>query len=108
MGQQIYLALVFGLVALETIAQYFARKYKDNKEKLWMFIAAVICYIGIAYLLVKTYDFKNIGLVNALWSGLALISVAIVGIVLFDEKFSKAEYIGIAFVLIGTILLGTG
>ena len=98
--------LIFGLVTLETLGQYLARKYKDNKDKLWMFIISVFCYIGIVYTLVKTYDFENIGFVNALWSSVALVVIALLGYFVFDEKFNNQEYVAIALVLAGTILLG--
>lgn len=98
--------LIFGLVALETIGQYLARKYTDNKDNLWMFIVAVITYLLIVYSLTKTYKYENIGFVNALWSGLALVSVAMVGYFFFDERFNTQEYVAIGLILTGTILLG--
>ena len=98
--------LIIGLVALESIGQYLARKYTDNKDKLWMFIVAVICYLLIVYALTKTYDYENIGFVNALWSGLALVSVAMIGYFFFDERFNNQEYVAIGLILAGTILLG--
>lgn len=98
--------LIFGLVAAESVAQYLARSYKDNKEKVWMFAVSVVCYIAIVYTLVKTYDMENIGFVNALWSGLALVSVAMVGYWFFDERFNNQEYVAIALILAGTVLLG--
>ena len=98
--------LIFGLVALETIGQFLARKFYDNKDKLWMFVLAVICYILIVFTLVKTYGEENIGFINALWSGLALVTVAMVGYFFFDEKFNNTEYAAIGLILAGTILLG--
>lgn len=100
------LGLIFGLVSLETLGQYLARKYYDNKERLWMFVIAVFCYILIAYTLVKTYELENIGFVNALWSGLTLIAVALVGYFVFDETFNNQEYFAIALIFAGTVLLG--
>jgi len=98
--------LIFGLVALETLGQYLSRKYTDNKDKLWMIMVAVVCYLGIVYILTQTYGFENIGIVNALWSGLALVSVAIVGYFFFEERFSNQDYVAIGLILTGTILLG--
>ena len=98
--------LIFGLVALETLGQFLARKYYDHRDKLWMFLVGVVCYILIMYTLVKSYDIENIGFVNALWSGLALITVAIVGYFFFDEEFSNMEYGALALILTGTVILG--
>lgn len=100
------LTLVFSLVFLESVGQFLARKYKDNKEKLWMFVLAVICYLGIVYVLVKTYDLENIGFVNALWSGLTLIAVAFVGYMFFEETYNTIEYIALGLIFIGTMMLG--
>ena len=41
--------LIFGLVALETLGQYLARKYYDNKEKVWMIMVGIFCYIMIMF-----------------------------------------------------------
>lgn len=96
---------LFGLVALETLAQYFARKYHDVK-KTWMFAASAIAYILIVLTLVSTYEEENIGMVNALWSATALITVALVGYLFFDETYTTTEYIGMALVLSGALILG--
>lgn len=100
------LGLIFGLVSLETLGQFLARKYYDNKEKLWMFIICVFCYITIAYVLVKTYELENVGFVNALWSGITLIAVSMLGYFVFDESFTTQEYFAIGLIFSGTILLG--
>jgi small multidrug resistance pump len=102
----IMFGLIFGLVALESLAQYLSRKYTENRDKLWMFVVAVICYLLIVYTLTKTYDYENIGFVNALWSGLALVSVAMIGYFFFEERFNNQEYAAIGLILAGTILLG--
>lgn len=98
--------LIFGLVTLETLGQFLARRYYDNKDKLWMFIIAVFCYITIAYVLVKTYELENVGFVNALWSGITLIAVAMLGYFVFDESFTIQEYFAIGLIFSGTVLLG--
>lgn len=96
---------LFGLVALETIAQFSARKYHDVKET-WLFVLAAICYLLIVLTLVNTYDEENIGMVNALWSATALVTVAAVGYFFFEETFTNAEYAGLGLVLAGAIMLG--
>ena len=100
------LGLIFGLVTLETFGQYVARKYYDNKENLWMFMIAVFCYLTIAYVLVKTYELENIGFINALWSGITLLAVAMVGYLVFDEIFTTQEYFAIGLIFTGTVMLG--
>ena len=100
------LSLVFSLVFLESAGQFLARKYKDNKEKLWLFMLPIFCYITIVYVLVKTYDIQNIGFVNALWSGLTIVVVTILGYFFFEERFSIIEIIAISLIFVGTIILG--
>ena len=99
------MGLIFGLVTLETLGQFLARKYHDNRNELWLFIVSVFCYITISYTLVKTYELENIGFVNAIWSGTALITVALVGNLFFDETFNNQEYIGLGLIFTGTVVL---
>ena len=96
---------LFGLVALETAAQFLARKYYDVRES-WMFALAIISYILIVLTLVSTYAEENIGMVNALWSATALLTVALVGYLFFDETFTNIEYVGFGLIFTGALLLG--
>ena len=99
------LGLIFGLVTLETMGQFLARKYYANKNELWLLIVSIFCYIPISYTLVKTYSLEEIGFVNAIWSGTALITEAPVGYFFFEETFTNQEYIAIGLIFLGTIIL---
>lgn len=97
---------IFLLVLLETIGQFSVRKYNGNRIK-WYLLLSIACYVGIVITLDRIYDLEEIGFVNALWSGITLLVVAILGYYAFEETFSQQEVIAIILIFIGTILLGT-
>ena len=94
------------LVFLETIGQFAVRKYNSNRIK-WYILLSIVCYIGIVLTLDRIYNIEEIGFVNAVWSGVTLLVVAILGYYAFEEQFSKQEIVAIILIFIGTILLGT-
>lgn len=94
------------LVFLETIGQFSVRKYNDNRIK-WYLLLSITCYIGIVLTLDRIYNMEEIGFVNAIWSGVTLLVVAVLGYYAFEERFSNQEFVAIALIFIGTILLGT-
>jgi multidrug transporter EmrE-like cation transporter len=53
----------------------------------------------------KALSFKGIGLRNALWDSLSSIVIALIGYLLFDEKISLTNWLGIFLCSIGIILI---
>ena len=103
--------LIAGLVIFESVGQFLIKEYHTqyndkSKNKIWMILVAMFCYLTIVFLLTKSYDYENIGFVNAIWSGSALVTVALVGRLFFSESFNKYEYIALGLILTGTVMLG--
>lgn len=95
------------LVLLISIFEAFAQStihyayYNNNK---YYIIFGIFLYIIIAFLIYKAYNYKGVGMVNAIWSGFSIIFMIIIGIVLFNEKILFNEYIGIFFIIIGIFI----
>jgi multidrug transporter EmrE-like cation transporter len=52
-------------------------------------------------MLTITYRYKNMGIVNVLWSGISILVVVSAGMIFFDEKITPLDQIGIVLVIIG-------
>ncbi len=102
--KQSNLYLIILLVAiLEAFAQssiYYANVSNNNLY----FILGILFYIGVSFAVYTAYNYKGVGMVNAIWSAIDIVLLLIVGVVLFKEQISVQEYIGIAFIIIGIIL----
>ncbi len=47
-----------------------------------------------------------IGLIYAIWSGVGIVLIALVGRILFDQKIDIAGLLGIALIVMGVIVIG--
>lgn len=73
-----------------------------------MFILfAVLCYAGVTALLYRAYEYKGVGLVNVLWSGVSVIMMLAIGYLVFKERLIMREWIGVAFIAIGLCIAGS-
>jgi multidrug transporter EmrE-like cation transporter len=95
------------LVLLISMFEAFAQSiihYAHYYKKKFYIIYGIILYIIIAFLIYKAYNYKGIGMVNAIWSGFSIIFMIIIGTYLFNEKILLNEYIGIFFIIIGVLI----
>lgn len=99
----IYLLVIIAAV-LEVIGQLAIKHYtlfnKNEYLALGMLLYAIICIA-----LSKLYRYKSIGIVQALWSGFSILASVCSGYVMYNDKISNIECIGIIFIIIGVILL---
>lgn len=96
--------LVAAISACEACAQslsYLAYK----KDSIAFFVASWMLYLGIVFLLWKSYHYKGVGYINVIWSGMTTAFMLLIGYTFFGERLSREEWIGTAFILFGIILM---
>ncbi len=96
--------LILFIVICESISQCLLKKFYMCKY-LPYFIGAMILYGIICYLLVKTYEFEYLGLVNAMWSAASVVSIILVGKFVFHEQNDYWQYLGVALIITGIFLI---
>lgn len=98
-----YLYLAIAIVA-EVIATS-ALKCSDEFSKLGPSLLVIVGY-GLAFyflsLVLKTIP---IGIAYAIWSGMGVVLIAIVGVVVFDETLDWAAIIGMLLIVSGVFVL---
>lgn len=90
------------IVLSETLAMSCFKKSLDDTR---FFLAGVLFYTLVGFLLCKSYHFKGLAFVNALWSGLSVLATTIVGIMLFKEKLHIHDFFAIAMITGGVLIL---
>jgi len=71
----------------------------DNR---WhFFLIAVACYSMVCFLLLQTYSYKEMAIVNILWSGISVFLIVTTGVVFFHERLNVWDLLGILFIFIG-------
>lgn len=81
-------------------------KYLGSITGFWIFPLTMIIYSTQPMLFYLGLSFERMGIVNILWNAISSILVALAGIYIYDEKFSRNDYIGIILCISGIIVLG--
>lgn len=98
-----YLILILA-VAAETIGTT-ALQASQQFSRLWPSVLVVVAYAISFYLLSMTLKIMPVGVVYALWSGLGIVLIAIIGLLVFGQKLDLPAVIGIAMILGGIIVI---
>ena len=100
---KLYLFILFILVS-ETIALSFLKQYALSQH--WMYLVGGLAFYSLVSLfLTQSFRYEGMGMVNVLWSACSVILVVVAGVVLFGEKISVVESLGIIMVIMGVGIL---
>ena len=92
--------IIILITLFECIAQGCLKKFFKN-SKLYFFGISVICYVTICYLLVCSYQYKSMGIVNCIWSGMSILFIVSIGYIFFNEIIDIKDIIGIRLIILG-------
>lgn len=98
-----YLLLLLAVV-FEVIATSFL-KMSDGFTKLIPSIIVTIGYCCAFWLMSITLKALPVGIVYAIWSGLGIVGIAIIGVIYFREIFGIWHFIGTALIVTGVFIL---
>lgn len=94
------LYIILLIVFLEAIAQSCLKKVKISNNNNYACIS-VIAYACICFLLLKSYSYRSMGIVNVIWSCLSIITIIIAGVIFFHETITFNDVLGVCLVIIG-------
>lgn len=98
------LLLVVVIVCIENTSQYFLKHYAMDK-KTHFFIYGVLLYAVIAYILTLTFKYEKMVIVNILWGGISALLLTAMAYVVFDERLTMREIIGVAVIFAGIFIV---
>lgn len=90
------------IVMLETLAMGCFKRSIDNNA---FFALGVLFYAAVGYMLRLTMNATGMAMTNALWSGMSVFATTVVGILLFKEVLHFHDYIAIAMIVWGVMIL---
>lgn len=93
---------VLVIVAFETSAMTC---FKNSVNDWRWFFLGVLFYVGVGLLLVQTFKMTGMAMTNALWSGLSVMATTTVGVLYFKEKLHWHDFIAIAMIGGGVMIL---
>lgn len=90
------------IVAFETSAMSC---FKYSLQDWRWFFLGVLFYVGVGLMLVQTFKMSGMAMTNALWSGLSVMATTSVGVLYFKEKLHWHDYIAVAMIGGGVMIL---
>ena len=78
-----------------------------NFTKPFPSIVIIGLYIFSTYLMTFTLDYFPIGIVYAIWSGVGIVLVTLVGYFYFKQNLDMAALIGIGLITLGVLIIFT-
>ena len=97
------LALILAIASLEGLATYLIKLFNKTKHSYYYF-GGLIIYAIMAYLASLTYTHLSVGVSQLLMSGLGIMVGLSLGAIIFGEKLSRNEWIGIGIIVAGIIM----
>lgn len=99
---------LLGLAIVSEVIATSALKASDGMSRLGPASIVVIGYAIAFYLLALSLKSLPVGFVYAIWAGLGIIGVALIGAALFGETFTTVKAAGIVMIIAGVALVKLG
>jgi len=97
----IYVALINLLDLLGIVS---AKLYYLTKNTLWLALTVVL-FAGAGFFFAKSLQYEGAAITNVLWVAISVLLVTVVGYFVFKEVITPLQFMGMALVLVGLILI---
>lgn len=95
----LFLAILF-----ETVATSFM-KQSEQFTKLVPSVVTIVGYVGAFYCLSLVLKTIPVGIAYAIWPGVGIILITLIGLVVFKQHLDLAAFIGLGFIIAGVIII---
>ncbi len=95
------LIFIFLIAVAECVGQSCLRSFYNNPNRIWLILLGILFYSIVCVLLVFSYKYKGMGLVNVLWSGLSVLVIVSTGMLFFNEQITRLDWLGIGLIILG-------
>ena len=97
----IYLFLAIVAEVIATSAMQASAQY----TRLWPSLLSILAYVAAIYLMSLALKFMPVSIVYAIWSGLGIVFIGIIGWVVFRQTLDLAAVIGISMIVSGVLII---
>ncbi len=101
-----HLAYVYLVIAIltETIGTT-ALQASQQFTRLWPSILVVLAYGASFWFMALALKFMPVGLVYAIWSGLGIVFIAMIGFIVFQQRLDLPAVLGIGMIIAGILVI---
>ncbi len=80
-------------------------KMSEGFTKFVPSLITAMTYAGAFYFLSLTLRNIPLGIAYAVWSGVGIVLISLIGVIAFNQKLDWAAIIGISFILAGVVII---
>ncbi|MGL1893805.1 MAG: multidrug efflux SMR transporter [Spirochaetaceae bacterium] len=95
--------LFLGLTIVSEVTGTTMMKLSEGYTKLIPSILSFVFYLGALALLTMTLKYLGMGISYAIWSGVGIVLVTIIGYLFFKEQITIQKIVFISLILFGVI-----
>ena len=103
MNPTTWLALL-GAISFEVMGATLLQQ-SQQFTKPWPTAGLAVCYGVAFYLLTLALKQMPVGLAYAIWSGLGVVLISVIGLFLFKQKLDVPAIIGLALIIGGVVVI---
>ena len=97
--------LLLGAAIIAEVIATSSLKASAGFTKFWPSVVVVLGYVIAFYLLSLTLKFIPVGIAYAVWAGLGIVLITLVGWLVFGQKLDIASVIGMALIVAGVAVI---
>lgn len=97
--------ILLGLAIVAEVIGTSALKVSDGFTRLWPSLVVVVSYAAAFYLLALTLRSIPVGVAYAIWSGVGVVLIAVIGWLVFDQKLDAMALLGMGLIVAGVLVL---
>ena len=97
-------AALFTAIVLEVIGTTLLQK-SAQFTRLWPTLGMAACYLGAFWFLSLTLRTVPVGLAYAIWSGLGIVLISLIGWRVFGQALDLPAMIGLALIIAGVMVV---
>ncbi len=87
---------VIGTTAMQASAQF---------TRLWPSVLMVVAYGGSFYFMAMALKYMPVAIVYAIWSGLGIVFIGLIGWIWFKQSIDPAGIIGVSLIIAGVVVI---
>lgn len=97
----VYLLLAIFLELIGTSAL----KASDGFQKIWSSLLVLVSYVSSFYFLSLSIRVLPLGVSYAIWSGVGVVAISLIGWIFYKQNLDFAAMLGIGLIVIGVLTI---
>ena len=97
-------AALLGAIGFEVAGTTLLQK-SEQFSRLWPTLGMAACYGAAFYLLSICLRQMPVGIAYAIWSGLGVVLISVIGLVLFKQRLDAPALMGLTMIVGGVVVI---